>query len=140
MSSILYFSIILIIWYLSFGTAFYLLSLSREKDTLVPQVSPIWILDGFESMYELGLGEFNISEFNHPEDEEFYTGALCYIFFVLATLLIMIVFLNMLIAIMGDTFANNIVDQDINSCREQIRIMDEASPLIYEFEEVEDEG
>ena len=118
MSSILYFSIILVIWYLAFGTAFYLLSLSRQKDTLVPDVSPIWILDGFESMYELGLGEFNLEEFNNPDDKENYTGSICYIFFVLATILIMIVFLNMLIAIMGDTFNNAIVDRDINSSTE----------------------
>ena len=69
-------------------------------------------------MYELGLGEFNLSEFDSPDATESYTGALCYIFFVLATILIMIVFLNMLIAIMGDAFANAIVDKDINSCTE----------------------
>ena len=85
-------------------------------------------------MYELSLGEFNLSEFYNPEDKGNRTGAFCYIFFVLATILIMIVFLNMLIAIMGDTFANNIQEQDINSCTEQIRIMDEAAPLIKDFE------
>ena len=138
MSSILYFSIILIIWYLAFGTAFYLLSLSRQNDTLVADISPIWIIDGFESMYELGLGEFNIESFQDPDDPKNYSGALCYIFFVLATILIMIVFLNMLIAIMGDTFANNIVERDINSCTEQIRMMSEASPLIYHDKEDED--
>ena len=43
----------------------------------------------------------------------------------------------MLIAIMGDTFANNIQEQDINSCTEQIRIMDEAAPLIEGFDLVQ---
>ena len=88
-------------------------------------------------MYELGLGEFNLEQFYTPDDKGARTGALCYIFFVLATILIMIVFLNMLIAIMGDTFANNIQEQDINSCTEQIRIMDEAAPLIEGFDLVQ---
>ena len=67
-------------------------------------------------MYELGLGEFNITEFNNPDDQENYTRAMCYLLFILATILIMIVFLNMLIAIMGDTFDNNTIERDINSC------------------------
>ena len=81
-------------------------------------------------MYELSLGEFNISTFKDPEQKESFTGAMCYILFVLATFLIMIVFLNMLIAIMSDTFANNMLEREINSQNEKIRIMDEVIPLI----------
>ena len=46
----------------------------------------------------------------------------------------------MLIAIMGDTFNNAIVDRDINSSTEQIKIMHDASPMINKDEIAKKEG
>ena len=60
-SDIKYFMIIMTIWYMLFGTAFYLLNLSRSGDTsFVPNIFGFWVFDAFESMYELGLGEFQL--------------------------------------------------------------------------------
>jgi hypothetical protein len=53
-------------------------------------------------MWLLGLGEFDL--------ENSYTEGpnvgLCWFMFVLASFLILVTFMNMLIAIMGDTFGN----------------------------------
>ena len=49
--------------------------------------------------YKMGLGDFNTNDFllTHSEEEAF-------VMWVLATLTMLIILLNMLIAIMGDTF------------------------------------
>ena len=57
------------------------------------------LIDVVYNQYMLSLGEFDMDGFDdHPE------MALCYLFFLLATFITQITFLNMLIAIMGDTF------------------------------------
>ena len=54
--SVQYFMIIMGVWYMTFGTAFYIINLNRNNDDLVPDISPFWAWDAFEVMYELGLG------------------------------------------------------------------------------------
>ena len=51
--------IIMFVWYMTFGTAFYIINLNRHDNSLVPDISSFWAFDAFENMYELGLGEFN---------------------------------------------------------------------------------
>ena len=58
--------------------------------------------DALISMWLLGTGEFN------TDNQAYSKGpykALAYFFFLLATFVVLIVFMNMLIAIMGETFA-----------------------------------
>ena len=60
------------------------------------------VFDALIAMYLLGLGEFDI-------DGTYTKGPdikLAWFFFILATFIILVVFMNMLIAIMSDTFAN----------------------------------
>jgi hypothetical protein len=47
----------------------------------------------------LGLGEFNMDPFSESP-----YGLLMWVMFILATIIIMLCFLNMVIAIMGNTF------------------------------------
>lgn len=47
----------------------------------------------------MSIGEYSIDGFDGPQEQ------LCYIFFFLATFFSQIVALNLLIAIMGDTYA-----------------------------------
>lgn len=59
-----YFMIIMIIWYQTFGTAFYLINLNRDEDSsIMPSIFGFWAFDAFESMYELGLGEFQLDNY-----------------------------------------------------------------------------
>lgn len=56
--------------------------------------------DSFVAMWLLALGEFDL-------DDTYSKGSdslLVWIFFISATFLVLIVFMNMMIAIMGDTF------------------------------------
>lgn len=115
-----FFMIIMGIWYMCFGTAFYIMNFSHSEE-IVPTITGIWVLDSFESMYELGLGEFATD--GYLADGK--GGYLCYLMFLMATFLIQIVFLNMLIAIMGDTFAQATENTDVDARRTKLNIMNE---------------
>lgn len=46
------FLIIMSVWYMTFGTAFYIINLNREKGSdgdLVPAITPIWAINAFEN-------------------------------------------------------------------------------------------
>ena len=57
------------------------------------------VVDSLISMYLTGLGEFDNSGYGQGEN-----SILTYVFFFLATWLVQIVFMNLLIAIMSNTF------------------------------------
>lgn len=58
LKDIIHFLIVMIIWYMTFGTAFYVLSLNRASEPIVPDLFNFWAFNAFENSYELGLGEF----------------------------------------------------------------------------------
>ena len=55
-------------------------------------------IDAFIRSYLIGLGEFGMDNFGEQN------GTLVWIFFLLATFITQLIFMNLLIAIMGDTF------------------------------------
>ena len=134
MSGILSFLIIMIVWYMTFGTAFYIVNLSRvtEDGKFIDDITGIWFIDAFESQYELGLGEFKLDNYNNDGS---YQVKLCYILFIGSTFLIMIVFLNMLIAIMGDTYAQVSSEANSNARITKLEIMEDYIHLINQDKE-----
>ena len=52
-------------------------------------------------------------------------------FFVMATLISQVTMLNMLIAIMGDTFEHIIENKDLNSIKTKIEVMGELASNIH---------
>ena len=104
-----------------FGTAFYILNLGRASDSVVPDISNIWFLDAFISLYELGLGEFQVESYRESRGHN--QSFLIYTLFVISTFLIQITFLNMLIAIMGDTFDRATEEKDNNARLTKLSIM-----------------
>ena len=58
------------------------------------------VIDAFIASYLTGLGEFDFDGYKMGPNVY-----LAWLFFILATFLVLIVFMNMLIAIMGDTFS-----------------------------------
>ena len=102
------FFIIMIIWYIMFGTAFYLIDLNNEdaresdpddQSEILYGAYKFWLFDAFEAMYQTSIGEFAVDTYANSEYSRWLFS-----FFIVSTFLINIVFLNMLIAIMGDIF------------------------------------
>lgn len=80
-------------------------------DQWITPIFSFWVFNAFEAMYELGLGEFSIDSYDSNSANQTDPNAkplnvvFVYILFILATYLIQIVLMNMLIAIMGETLA-----------------------------------
>ena len=133
--------VIVIIWLMTFGTAFYLVSLNRgsgmgAEDQWITPVFNFWFLNAFTAMYELGLGEFSIDAYDaNSATQTDPTAAplnivFVYILFIMATYLIQIVFMNMLIAIMGETLGEQKEQESNNARIMRLTIMGEYANLI----------
>ena len=56
--------IIMVIVWMSFGTAYQILDFNRDESSkILPGIFNWWVLDAFEYVYELGVGEFNTDSF-----------------------------------------------------------------------------
>ena len=71
----------------------------RYDERIIEEVFGIPWIDAFVRSYLVGLGEFGMDNYSSGEG-----GALVWIFFLLATFITQLLFMNLLIAIMGDTF------------------------------------
>ena len=83
----------------------------------------------FINQYLMALGEF--------EGKDFFDGSdqiAIWIFFLLATFITQITFLNMLIAVMGDTYAKVTETKDQNALCEKIKIMADYVNVINDKE------
>ena len=83
------------------------------------------IVDSTLNQYLLMLGEFDLDGFeNHA-----YL-AICYFIFILSTFITQITFLNMLIAIMGDTFDRVISQRPTYSLKNKLKLMADMQSII----------
>ena len=72
-------------------------------------------MDAIINMYLLSLGEFSFTMFDNTPNKH-----IAWIFFLLGSFLILLVFMNMLIAIMGSSFSNVYENQEENALFEQL--------------------
>jgi hypothetical protein len=98
MGDMLQFMVIFLIIILSYSHAFFIIMKNNETS----QLPTVW--HSIIYVYHIALGEFQY-------DESFFgTGPqniICWFLFVLSSGFLMIIMLNLLIAIIGDTFARN---------------------------------
>ena len=129
------FFVILLVWYMTFGTAFYFVNMNAQVEnanladddqaSFVPNINPLWVVDAASAMYELSLGEFRLEDYEKSTNTE-----LLYLLFWVSTFFLMVVFLNMLIANMGDTFEQATNEKDKNARMTEIAKISAYSNLI----------
>ena len=130
--SIRSFLMILVLCYLMFGSAFYIININLGPDEeIMPKLSNFWVFNAFESQYELSLGEYMVEDYRESETHQF----LIYALFVLSSFIIQITFLNMLIAIMGDTFDRATEERENNARETKLQIMGDYVHLILKDED-----
>ena len=134
-----------------FGMPMLMLNLNNDPaDSMIDDTLGFWLPNMMMNQYLLSLGEFNMEPFaDNP------TTILCYIFFICATFMTQLTMLNMLIAIMGDTFSRVIEDKEVNATKTKLELMadlkaimkgsgarddDEVFLFVAMPEDVEDEG
>lgn len=108
---------------ISFASFYYILNNnlidSQSEDRYIPKITGSDMMDSLISIYLLGsLGDFDVSLYQHGSDANYSL-----FMFVVATFIIQVVFMNMLIAIMGNTFSLVQEAAEESGLREQITIM-----------------
>ena len=99
---------------IGFGNGFYLLSLCNEPSH---QFAPEFI-DGITMVYRMTLGDFDT-----VEGFGSVNLLMVWVIFILCTLFIMIILLNLLIAIMGDTFGQVKETEQQSRIREYLQLI-----------------
>lgn len=84
-----------------------------------------FLIDVLLNQYFLALGEFNYDNFTSGPQM-----VLCYIFFILATFITQLTMLNMLIAIMGDTFSRVYENKEVNATKTKITLMSDLAAMV----------
>ena len=97
------FSLLIILLLLYIGSAMSMLQQNSEyqsqENSVIEKVSGFFLFDAILNQYLMLLGEFHMDGFKeHPN------AFLCYTLFLLTTLIGQIMFLNMLIAIMSESY------------------------------------
>lgn len=124
---ILPFMILLVTSLMMFGVPVAMLNLNRAEgdNDIVSTIFGFWIFDLLANQYFLSLGEFNTDNFEAGPQ-----SILCYIFFFAATFIVQLTMLNMLIAIMGDSYGRVMENAEINSTKTKLELMNDISSLI----------
>ena len=114
-----YFLILFVLILATFGNAVLILSEDREEK-LYNEYFSISFFNVLLNQYELSLGEFSTDNFIKASDGG---DTVAWIVFGGATMITQITFLNMLIAIMGDTFDKVTESREQSALVEKIRIL-----------------
>lgn len=110
------FVIIVGIIMIAFANFFYVINLNSPG--VVVKRTGNGYFDAFLDIYLLGIGEFEDKLEGINNSPNVYLG---WFFLIMATFFVLIVFMNMLIAIMGDTFSQ------VQSIKEENSIMEQAN-------------
>ena len=104
-----------------------LVELHRCEPALVDmeKVFNFWVFDLFYTQYMLALGMFEPENYgDHPQ------AILAFLFFLGATVMSQLTMLNMLIAIMGDSFDRVFENQEIHSVSMRLQILGDLSAVL----------
>ena len=99
MVDVMPFFVIFFIFIFMFGSSLYILSMHRQSgQEIIDDIFDRWLINTFINQYLLTLGFYDMENF--VGDQQLFI----YILFILATFLTQVTVLNMLIAILGNTF------------------------------------
>mmetsp|Transcript_2938 Transcript_2938/g.4004 ORF Transcript_2938/g.4004 Transcript_2938/m.4004 type:complete len:230 (-) Transcript_2938:532-1221(-) len=124
LSDIKFFLLVLFTTLMMFGAP--LLMLNSNDASLIDSTFDFWFLDMLFNQYLLALGEFSTLD-NFADNDQ---GKLAYLFFIFATFISQLTILNMLIAVMGDTYERIIENKEVNATMTKLTIMDDMNALL----------
>lgn len=120
-----------------FGLPMSMLDLNQNgvEDELIGYSTGFWLFDALYNQYLLALGEFSTLEQKSKSSNE----RLVLLFFSGATFFTMITMLNMVIAIMGDSFDAAIENREKLSAKARLNILAAQAPSLDQKEVVTNE-
>lgn len=118
-----YFFLLLLITLTVFGIPLIILDGgSADGKEVIDNTFGYWLLDLMYNQYLLTLGEFNLDNFDEHPQHVFLV-----LFFTASTFISQITMLNMLIAIMGDSYSRVIEHQDVHNTMMQLEVLHDCS-------------
>ena len=118
-----YFLSLIILAMISFGVPLIILSLnSAEDERIVENLFDFWIVDMVISQYMLLIGGFEVENF---KDNPY--SFMCYVFFGLATFIAQIMMINMLIAIMTDSYEKVMENKSVNGIKTKLELLSDLA-------------
>ena len=136
-ADIKYFLFILLLLLVYIGNAMYMLHLNanpaiENSDIIIP-VFGNSLIDSTLNQFNLMIGEYNTDGF-----KDHVSPQLCYALFIITVVISQITFLNMLIAIMSDTFEKVIEQRPTFSLKNKLMILADMECVINAKEEDDD--
>ena len=133
-----YFLLLFVIALALFGLPLNMLNQQRfryEEDTqIIREQLGFWLLDVLYNQYLLSLGEFStLDALTHGP-----MHVVVVIVFVMATVFTQVTMLNMLIAIMGDVFAEEAEQRHVQSVRTKLQLLSEMAPVVKKTNGLDD--
>ena len=136
-TDIAYFMIIMTLLLLYVGIAMYMLHLnadpSVDNSAIIIPVFNNLLIDSALNQFLLMIGEYNTEGY-----EQHVNPMLCYFLFILTVMISQITFLNMLIAIMSDTFEKVIEQKPTFSLKNKLMSLAAMESVIRTQEEADD--
>ena len=127
----MWFLILFLVALVAFSIPMCMLDMNRDaKAALISSGSGFWLLDGIINQYLLSLGEFTSLE-QVPDNPQ---ANIAMMFFLLATMFTQLTMLNMLIAIMGDSFAFVTENKDKFATKSKLEILISLAPALKKQE------
>jgi len=133
MHDVKWFLLMVFLCILSFANAIVILTKlsSDEGDPIIDKKFGIVYVDSVLSGYLLGLGEFETDGYNDNKFHDFL-----WVYFLLATFLTQIIFVNTLIAILGSTYERIIENKHTYALIEQVKIYNDFMHFIEPMEKL----
>ena len=103
------FTIMLLIVMVAFANFFYVIDMGDKDSQYVGVYTDNSVINVLMEMYFIGLGNFNLGSYSNGAN-----SGIIWFFFIIASFVIVVVFMNLLISIMGNTL-NNVQDIQLQS-------------------------
>jgi len=134
MQDVKWFLLMVFLCILSFANAIVILTkpASDEGDPIIDKKFGIIYVDSVFSGYLLGLGEFETDGYNSNNFSNFL-----WVYFLLATFLTQIIFVNTLIAILGSTYERIIGNNHTYALIERVKIYHDFMHFIKPIEKLQ---
>jgi len=119
------FSIMLAIMMISFANFFYVVDSGDKASEYVGEYTSSELVNNLMEQYQIAIGNFNIDNYSNGEN-----SIIIWIFFMLASFIIVVVFMNLLVGIMSNTL-NKVTDVQAQSTyQENVLMMQEYYYLL----------
>ena len=131
LKDIKWFMLLFFLALLVFGVPYSMVNMNRDEESeLISTLFFWWVLDIVYNQFMLAIGQFEqLDAFSKGPQTQLMVAL-----YVIATFYTSLTMLNMLIAIMGDTFGNVMESRNLNGIRTKLDILRDMAPVLSKLD------